>query len=249
MINKPARILVVDDDRGMRVTLEGIIEDEGYEVVAVADGYRAIEAARGSFFDLIFMDIKMPGINGVEAYREIKKASPYSIVVMMTGFAVENLVKQALQEGVYGVLYKPFSMEQIIDIIQGVLKTTGVLVVDDLESHRKTLRAILDETGYEVSEAEDGKHAIAIAEKKHYDIILMDVVMPGLNGLETFEAIRKIDVDVKVIFISGYSLDESVRNALGEGAYSVLAKPVNPHNLLTLISSVTGRRCAAAPTA
>jgi CheY-like chemotaxis protein len=249
MNNKLARILVVDDDRGMRVTLEAIIEDEGYDVVAVADGYRAIEAARDSFFDLIFMDIKMPGIDGVAAYREIKKASPRSVVVMMTGFAVENLVKEALQEGVYGVLYKPFSMEQIIDIIQGVLKSTGILVVDDLESHRKTLRAILEETGYEVSEAEDGRHAIAIAEGKHHDIILMDVVMPGMNGLETFEEIRKIDMDVKVIFVSGYSLDESVRNALRESAYSVLAKPVNPSNLLTLIGSVIGRRTAPAPAA
>jgi CheY-like chemotaxis protein len=249
MNNKLARILVVDDDRGMRVTLEAIIEDEGYDVVAVADGYRAIEAARDSFFDLIFMDIKMPGIDGVAAYREIKKASPRSVVVMMTGFAVENLVKEALQEGVYGVLYKPFSMEQIIDIIQGVLKSTGILVVDDLESHRKTLRAILEETGYEVSEAEDGRHAIAIAAGKHHDIILMDVVMPGMNGLETFEEIRKIDMDVKVIFVSGYSLDESVRNALRESAYSVLAKPVNPSNLLTLIGSVIGRRTAPAPAA
>ncbi|MDA0733206.1 MAG: response regulator [Chloroflexi bacterium] len=249
MKNNPARILVVDDDPGMRITLEGIIEDEGFDVVGVADGYRAIEAAQGSFFDLIFMDIKMPGINGVEAYREIKKVSPHSVVVMMTGFAVEDLVKAALQEGVYGVLYKPFAMEQIIDIIQGVLKTTGVLVVDDLANHRETLRVILDDTGYEVSEAEDGKHAIAIAEKQHYDIILMDLVMPGLNGLETFEEIRRIDVDVKVIFVSGYDLEESVRNALHEGAYSVLTKPVDPDNLLTLMNSITGLKSVSAPAA
>ena len=249
MRNKSARILVVDDDRGMRVTLEGIIEDEGYDVVGVADGYLAIEAARGGFFDLIFMDMKMPGINGVEAYREIKKASPCSVVVMMTGFSVEDLVKDALQEGVYGVLYKPFSMEQIIDIIQGIIKTTGILVVDDLESHRKTLRAILDETGYEVSEAEDGQHAVAIAGLKHHDIILMDVVMPGMNGLETFEEIRKLDGDVKVIFVSGYVLEESVRKALGEGAFSVLTKPVDPDDLLALISTVTGQHSASAAAA
>lgn len=249
MRNKSARILVVDDDRGMRVTLEGIIEDEGYDVVGVADGYLAIEAARGGFFDLIFMDMKMPGINGVEAYREIKKASPSSVVVMMTGFSVEDLVKEALQEGVYGVLYKPFSMEQIIDIIQGIIKTTGILVVDDLESHRKTLRAILDETGYEVSEAEDGQHAVAIAGLKHHDIILMDVVMPGMNGLETFEEIRKVDGDVKVIFVSGYVLEESARKALGEGAFSVLTKPVDPDDLLALISTVTGQHSASAAAA
>jgi CheY-like chemotaxis protein len=123
--------------------------------------------------------------------------------------------------------------------------------VDDLESHRKTLRAILDEIGYEVSEAEDGKHAVAIAGTKHHDIILMDVLMPGMNGLETFEEIRKIDGDVKVIFVSGFVLEESVRNALGEGAFSVLAKPVDPRDLLALINSVAGQRslsATAAPT-
>lgn len=249
MSNNLARILVVDDDPGMRVTLEGIIEDEGYEVVAASDGYQAIEKAKDSFFDLIFMDIKMPGINGVDTYREIKRASPHSVVVMMTGFSVEELVKEALQEGVYGVLYKPFAMEQIINIMQMVLKSTGVLVVDDLANHRETLRVILDDTGYQVSEAEDGKHAIAIAEKMHYDIILMDVVMPEMNGLETFEEIRKLDPNVKVIFVSGFVLEEPVRNALREGAYSVLTKPVDPDDLLALMGSITGVPSVSAPAA
>ena len=73
-------IMVVDDDAGIRVTLEGMIEEEGYEVTGVEDGYRAIELAKEAPFALIFMDIKMPGINGVETYREIKKVSPQSVV-------------------------------------------------------------------------------------------------------------------------------------------------------------------------
>ena len=66
MDNNYRRILVVDDDDGMRITLEGIIEDEGYNVVGVKDGYEAIQAVQRCSFDLVFMDIKMPGINGVE---------------------------------------------------------------------------------------------------------------------------------------------------------------------------------------
>ena len=104
--NKP-RILVVDDEPGMRITLEGIIEDEGYDVAGVENGYEALAEVQKKSYDLIFMDIKMPGMNGVETYREIKKASPRSVVVMMTGFSVEELVKEALQEGADGVLYKP----------------------------------------------------------------------------------------------------------------------------------------------
>ena len=111
------KVMVVDDDPGMLATLEGIIEDEGYDVVGAEDGYQAIALARDTPFALIFMDIKMPGINGVETHREIKKVSPGSVVVMMTGFSVEELGKSALEEGAYAVIYKPFSVDQIIEIV------------------------------------------------------------------------------------------------------------------------------------
>ena len=102
IVNGP-KIMVVDDDPGMRLTLVGIIEDEGYEVFGAEDGYRAIELAEETSFALIFMDIRMPGLNGVETYREIKKINPRSVVVMLTGFSVESLVKEALKEGAYAV--------------------------------------------------------------------------------------------------------------------------------------------------
>ena len=232
------RIMVVDDDAGMRLTLEGIMEDEGYDVVGAGDGYEAIKLAKGTPFTLIFMDIKMPGINGVEAYREIKKVSPDSVVVMMTGFAVEDLVKEALQEGVYAVLYKPFAMEQIIDVVQAVLKTTFVLVVDDRATDRETLRAVLEERGYEVSEAQDGAQAVSMAAERHYKVILMDVMMPSMDGYTACEEIRKIDPQVKIIFITGYALEDAAKEALRAGAYTVVTKPVGPEQLLALMSSV-----------
>ncbi len=238
---------MVDDDAGMRITLEGIIEDEGYDVVGAKNGYEAVKLVEESCFDLIFMDIKMPGINGVETYREIKKASPQSVVVMMTGFSVEELVKEALQEGAYGVIYKPYSMEQIIDIMQSVLKSTGILVVDDLATHRETLCAILEDTGYKVSEAQDGEDAISLVQKNRYDIVLMDVVMPGIDGFETFKEVHKIDPQVKVIFVTGYALSDPVRQVLQEGAFSVLTKPVDPDDLLTLIKTITDQQPSQSP--
>ena len=247
MDNNSPRILVVDDDPGMRITLEGIIEDEGYEVVGVANGYEAIELVHEERFDLIFMDIKMPGINGVETYREIKKASPQAVAVMMTGFSVEELVKEALREGAYGVIYKPFAMEQIIDIMQSVLTSSAVLVVDDLDTHRETLRAILEDTGYKVSEAKDGEDAISVIQNNRYDVVLMDVVMPGLNGFDTFTEVHEIDPLIKVIFVTGYALEPSVRQSLHEGAYSVITKPVDPGDLLTLIRSITDQQPSQSP--
>ena len=179
-------IMVVDDEPGMRITLEAIIEDEGYDVVGVEDGYKAVEMAEASPFDLIFMDIKMPGIDGVETYRRIKAINPGSIVFMLTAFAVEELVKQALEEGAYAVIYKPFAAEQIIDVLKAVLRTTCVLVVDDRPTDREVMRGILEESGYQVSEAHDGRQAISMVSASHYDIVLMDIRMPGMDGITAF---------------------------------------------------------------
>lgn len=111
-------VLLVDDDDGIRFTLQGIIEDEGYSVFGAEDGYQAIELVKQIDFHWVFMDIRMPGLNGVETYLEIKKIRPSSKVVMMTGFSVEALVDKALEEGVYAVLYKPLPVEQLLDILK-----------------------------------------------------------------------------------------------------------------------------------
>lgn len=122
MPNQP-KVLVVDDDPGMRLTLEAIIEDEGYGVSCACDGYQAIQMVIDTPFDLILMDMKMPGIDGVDTYREIKKVRPASVVFMMTGFIAEELVNDAKAEGAYDVIYKPFNAERIIEIMQQILKT------------------------------------------------------------------------------------------------------------------------------
>ena len=128
-------VLVVDDDKGIRFTLEGIIEDEGYKVRGAEDGYQAIELVKEINFHWVFMDIRMPGINGVETYLEIKKISPESRVVMMTGFSVEELVNLALEEGVFAVLYKPLPVEQVLNIL-----SSGVSTEDITESRDSVIR-------------------------------------------------------------------------------------------------------------
>ena len=110
-------ILVVDDLKSSRLTLGGILEDEGHNVVLAENGYQAIEAAKQIPFDLIFMDIKMPGINGVQTFREVKKINPQAAVIMMTAYSVEDLVREALEEGAYAVVYKPFDYSDLEGMI------------------------------------------------------------------------------------------------------------------------------------
>lgn len=234
------KIMVVDDDPGMRLTLEGIIEDEGFDVVGAEDGFRAIELAKTAQLNLIFMDIKMPGINGVETYREIKRVSPNSVVVMMTGFSVDSLVQDALEEGAYAVLYKPFEMGEIIEIVDQVLKTTLVLLVDDKSTDKSIMRSILKDSGYVVAEARSGEEAVAMAAQRRFSLILMDIKMAEMDGFTALERIRQFDPEAKAIFITDYTLDDSVIDVLKAGAYTAISKTVDPKELLDLIQSIAG---------
>ncbi|MFC1966880.1 response regulator, partial [Chloroflexota bacterium] len=205
-------ILVVDDLRSMRLTLGGILEDEGHNVVTVEDGYQAIEAVKKTHFDAIFMDIKMPGINGVQTFREVKKIDPKAAVVMMTAYSVEDLVKEALEEGAFAVVYKPFDIDKIIALIQELLgDNTLILVVDDQFGDRETLKVILEDKGYKVATTADGAEAVKMVKESHYDIIFLDIRMPDMNGVQTFEQVKEIDPDVAVILMTGYTEEELVK--------------------------------------
>lgn len=187
-------ILVVDDLRSIRLTLGGILEDKGYNVVAVEDGYQAIEAVSKAHFDIIFMDIKMPGINGVQTFREVKKIDPKAAVIMMTAYSVEDLVKEALEEGAYAIVYKPFDIDKTVTLIDELLSgQTLILVVDDQFGDREIMKAMLEEKGHRVATASNGAETIEMVKKKHYGVIIMDIVLPGMDGVQTFEQVKEID--------------------------------------------------------
>ena len=233
-------ILVVDDIRSMRVTLGGILEDKGHNVVTAENGYQAIEAAKQTLFDVIFIDIKMPGINGVQTFREIRKIDRRAVVIMMTAYSVEDLVKEALEEGAYAIVYKPFDVEKIIAVIEEAHhEKTLILVVDDKFSDRETLKVILEEKGYRVATAKDGTQAIEMVKGKHYDIIFLDVVLPGIDGVETFEHVKEIDPGATVIMMTGYTEEDLVRKAVSEGAYTCIYKPFNMEKVVELVEGIS----------
>lgn len=117
-----AHILVVDDNESMSKSMSMILAYKGYAVTTAGDGFEAIEKVKENAFDAIFMDIKMPGINGVGAYREIRRIRPRAVVVMMSGYADKHLVEEALQEGAYGALDKPFDVDNILTMIDEIIK-------------------------------------------------------------------------------------------------------------------------------
>jgi len=232
-------ILVVDDLRSILLTLGGILEDKGYNVVTAENGYQAIEAVKKTHFDAVFMDIKMPGINGVQTFREIKKIDSKAAVIMMTAYSVEDLVREALEEGAYAIVYKPFDTNRIIALIEELLhEKTLILVVDDQFNARETLKAILEHKGYRVATAKDGAEAIEMVKEKHYDIIFLDVKLPDMNGVETFKQVKRIDPKAAVIMMTGYSLDYLVRIAISQGAYTCIYKPFDMENIIGLVEEI-----------
>ncbi len=235
-------ILVVDDLKSIRMTLGRVLEDEGHNVVLAEDGYQAIEVAKQTSFDIIFMDIKMPGINGVQTFREVKKINPQAAVIMMTAYSVEDLVREALEEGAYAVVYKPFDIENIVSIIESALRKTLILIVDDRFADRETLKAILEERGYSVVTASSGAEALARVKEKRFDIIFLDVKLPDIDGAQLFEQVKAIDPKVAVIMMTGYSEEESVKRAISHGAYTCIYKPFNIDKILALVGEISQQR-------
>jgi two-component system response regulator HydG len=232
-------ILVVDDLRSIRLTLGGILEDKGHNVVTVEDGYQAIEAVKKTHFDAIFMDIKMPGINGVQTFREVKKIDPRTAVIMMTAYSVEDLVKEALEEGAYTIVYKPFDIDKIISLIDELLcERILILVVDDQFGDRETLKTILEDKGYRVATATDGIEAVKMVAEKHYNIIFLDIKLPGMDGIETFEQVKKIDPRTVVIMMTGYTAEDLIERAISGGAYTCIHKPFDMEKVLSIVESI-----------
>jgi len=137
-ISQPQDILIVDDEQVMRDLYCRILKNE-CRVIVVEDGFAAIELAKKHRFDIIFMDIRMPGKNGVETLREIKKTNPEAITFMMTGCEVPELIEEALLEGASGCLYKPFGVKDVINAIK-----TQRVALDGLPVQNKNNKLLLD---------------------------------------------------------------------------------------------------------
>ncbi len=132
------RVLVVDDQENARITMRGLIEDLGAQVQTAEDGYQAIEGARTINFDLAFIDIEMPGINGVQTLRELLKLRPDMVAAMVTGYGEASLVREALNEGAVAVLLKPFDAKEVSYLVGGIhlppdnIPRKGVSAINEL---------------------------------------------------------------------------------------------------------------------
>lgn len=119
MSNK-RNILVVDDEAIVRVSCKRILEPEGFNVDVASDGYEALELIRKNTYNIIITDLKMPKMDGIEVLHWIKKNSPSSKVIVITGFSTPEIAEKSIASGAAKYLEKPFTPETLISVIKEV---------------------------------------------------------------------------------------------------------------------------------
>ncbi len=150
-MEKSISILIVDDDLGMLKTLNYILTEKGYEVVAVNNGLEAIELIKKRSFDIVLTDIKMPEINGVQLLKEIKKLSPQTNVMMITAYTMHELVQEAKKGGANAIFSKPLDLDSFISYTEE-LKNINQDAAQDDGSEYSELFQILEDREREIRE-------------------------------------------------------------------------------------------------
>lgn len=233
-------VLIVDDDSNFGNILSKILEKKGYTTTTAESGLRAIDLVKARPFDVILMDIKMPVMNGVEAYKHIKQIRPSAIVIFMTAFSVEDLIKEAIKEGAYAVIKKPFDIDTVVNMIEKSRDGALLTVVDDDPNIGKTMKNVLEKKGYSITTCLTGEEAIALAKDRPRDIFFIDMKLPVFNGLETYLEIKKVNPKAVVVMMTAYrqEVDELVRQSIEEGAYACLYKPFDMDKAIKIIEAI-----------
>ena len=235
------RILLVDDEDGLRVTLAANLELEGFEVVEAINGANALELLSKQPFDLLLTDIRMPGINGVDLFRKVRSDHPHMPVVLMTAYALEALVDDALGEGVFTIMNKPFDVSGAVATLLRAAKRPTVLVVDDQQVDAEATARALEAVGVRASVVLDGASALTALKGGGFDVCVMDLVMPGMSGSDLARQIKDGGIDVSIIAVSGFSVAELMQKVAAAGAVTVMKKPVPPRELVKTIAKARGR--------
>ncbi len=229
------RIMVVDDTVDSRVFLVRLLAAVGFDPREASDGAEAVAIWREWRPELIFIDQRMPRMNGTEATRNIRELESEdgeparrTVIVAVTASAFEHERDALLANGADAFVMKPYTEEQIFELIRARLgvefvyarrklrrTTANVLVVDDDRINRAVARELLTRLGFVVTEARNGVEALDLLETRRFDVVMLDVEMPELDGRATVREIRARDAtrELPVIAMTAHDPDDS---SLGE---------------------------------
>jgi CheY-like chemotaxis protein len=277
------KVLVVDDNDAAREVLCTMLASLSFNVAGVASGKAALQhiadtAANGNYFDLVVLDWKMPGIDGIETLRRIKHQHPpprTPAILMVTAYDHEEVKSDAMESGIDGFITKPVNQSLLFDAItmifnrenwerrekrqnyvpqpQNLTAIAGarVLVVEDNAINRQVAREFMTQAGLRVDTAENGLQAIAAMAEKTYDLVLMDIQMPELDGLEATRKIRSLPeyAHLPIVAMTAHAIAGDREKSMGAGMNDHVTKPIDPEELMfTLLRWIKpGHRSLAKP--
>ncbi|WED24503.1 response regulator [Vibrio sp. JC009] len=259
------KVLVVDDNTSSRESLAAMIRNFRFLSDTAKSGKEAMQkilAAQqtNTPYQLVLMDYKMPGQNGLEVAQKIKLHPDISdtlSILMVSAFGREEVVGQALNSGVEGFIHKPINQSLLFNTVMTVLgehaqavsspeedKTINaarlaairgarVLLVEDNKLNQQVANELLTSAGIITDIAENGKQALQAVQTLSYDLVLMDIQMPEMDGYEATRAIRKDDKyhSIPIVAMTAHALPRDREQCLQSGMNDHITKPIEPQVL------------------
>ena len=254
-------ILLVDDSEPAIIQLKDFMEECGYTILVAHDGPEALEIISRIIPDAMILDLMMPGMDGFEVLQTIRNAEPTSAIPVLILTAKQitkedlrllkrNNVHQLIQKGdvnraellssVASLVFteKPEVVKPDLDI-QNIEGKPVILIVEDNSDNMITVKAILDDN-YTVLEAEDGAQGIVMAKKHIPHLILMDIALPGVDGIEAFNIIRNIGQlsHIPIVALTASAMTSDRETILANGFDGYIAKPIDEKVFFNTINRV-----------
>lgn len=229
-MSRRLHVLVVDDDEDNAHSLAELFELEGHAVTVAHSGESAIAAYVNTDFDLAFMDVMMPGLNGVESFLAIRKLRPEARVFMMTGYSVEQLLQQAMEHGAMGVLTKPIAIDTLLRSLDEVRPSGIVLVTDDEPGLGGRIKTLMDDAGMTCTLLGGETDSVTTV----HELAIIDTGGPLIHSVALYSGLRRGGHAGPTIIISrpgdgGSCGHDALRDVAVTG---ILNKPFDPEMLL-----------------
>lgn len=243
MTEKTLSIIVVDDDEATCENLADILEDRGFDVDVAYEGRSALEMIGRKSYDLALLDLKMPGMDGLELYRKIREHNAGTVAIIVTAFATPETAAEALQAGAWQVMSKPADFAKLLTFVDEIGSQPLVMVVDDDTHLCHNLWDLLRDRGFRVCLANDQATAGQKLKERDYRVVLIDLKLPDGDGQKVLNEVREINPDARTVLITGYrdEMEQTIQEALDEGADAVCYKPFDVPGLLEKIESLANR--------
>jgi PAS domain S-box-containing protein len=239
------RVLVVDDDDDFRALIRSQLIHAGYEVLDARDAASAMHIARTMRPDVITVDLLMPGLDGWEFIERLRSEDALARIPVVVVSGVPDATDSGRRPEGVAVVTKGEGLDHLLrQISQSLGSRTGatVLVAEDDNDLRGVLTAALTRNGHRVLQARDGAEALAAIEREHVDLLVLDLVMPNIDGYEVLARLKANEKDARipVVVVSGADRSSSELRSLRLGANVYLTKPIEAAALTAEVTRLLG---------